>query len=150
MIIGFLSNVAHNGSYRHNPFNFQHFNLNYLALYVDGQQIPAQPLTPDYARRNCVQSYNTLFAGSGIHWKDEGNDISLLDYDRGYCLYVFDLTPDLSAHEAHWNLQRQGIVRLELRFAEPLTEAATCIIYSEFSNLIEIDNSRQVVVDFNV
>ncbi|KAK3925941.1 hypothetical protein KUF71_014190 [Frankliniella fusca] len=43
MVIGFVTNQAYNGSYRHNPFNYEHFDLNYLALYVDGEQIPAVP-----------------------------------------------------------------------------------------------------------
>ena len=150
IIIGFVSNQAYNGSYRSNPFNFQHFDLNYLSLYVDSQQIPAQPLTPDFQRNAYVEAYNTLFSGSGIHWKDEGNDISYTDYGRGYTLFVFDLSPDLSAHEQHWNLQKQGIVRLDLRFRVPLPAAINCIVYSEFNNLIEIDKNRHVVVDFNV
>jgi hypothetical protein len=150
LVIGLVSNQAFNGSYRHNPFNFQHFNLNYLCLYIDGQQIPSQPLTPDYANDNCVEAYNTLFTGTGIHWKDEGNDISYGEYKDGNALYCFDLTPDLSAHEGHWNLQRQGIVRLEMRFAVPLVSAVNCIIYAEFNNLIEIDQNRQVSVDYSV
>lgn len=148
IVIGFVSNEAFNGSYKLNPFNFQHFNLNYLTLHVDSEQIPVQPLTPDFKNGNYVEAYNTLFAGTGVHWKDEGNDISYADYGNGYTLYVFDLTPDLSAHEAHWNLQKQGVVRLEVRFAEALPTAVNCIVYSEFNNLIEIDKNRNVVVDF--
>lgn len=150
IIIGFVSNEAYNGSYRHNPFNFEHFNLSYLSLHVDAQQIPAQPLTPDYDRKTYMDAYNTLFAGTGIHWKDEGNGISHRDYPLGYTLYCFDLTPDLSAHEAHWNLQRQGVVRLDIRFKKGLDHAVNCIVFSEFSNLIEIDKNRSVTVDYGV
>ncbi|XP_034256972.1 uncharacterized protein F54H12.2-like [Thrips palmi] len=51
IIIGFVSNPAFNGSYQYNPFNFQHYDLNYLSLYVDSEQIPAQPITPDYEHK---------------------------------------------------------------------------------------------------
>lgn len=150
IVIGFVLNQSHNGSFKHNPHNYQHFNLNYLSLYVDAQQYPAQPLTPDYGNDAYVEAYNTLFAGTGIHWKDEGNDISYHEYARGYTLYAFDVTADLSAHESHWCLQKQGVVRLELRFAAPLPAAINCVVYSEFNNLIEIDKNRSVVVDYSV
>lgn len=150
IVIGFIENQAHNGSYKHNPHNFQHFDLNYLSLYVDAKQYPAQPLTPDFANNSYVEAYNTLFAGTGIHFKDEGNDITYTEYSKGFTLYAFDVTPDLSAHESHWNLQKQGVVRLELRFAAALPSAVNCIVYSEFNNLVEIDKNRSVIVDYSV
>ena len=150
IVIGFVTNQALNGSYRHNPFNFQSFDLNYLCLYVDSKQIPTQPLTPDFSRGAYVEAYQTLFDGSGIHWKDEGNGINYEDFGRGYAIYCFDLTADLSAHQTHWNLQKQGCVRVEMRFKNALTEPINCIVYSEFSNLVEIDKSRNVVVDYSL
>lgn len=150
IVIGLVANQAHCGSYTHNPFNYQHFNLNYLSLYVDAQAFPAQPLTPDFANNNYVEAYNTLFAGTGLHFKDEGNNITYSEYGKGFTLYAFDISPDLSAHESHWNLQKQGVVRLELRFGAALPTAVNCIVYSEFNNLIEIDKNRSVLVDYSV
>ncbi len=87
VIIGFVDNRAYNGDYTRNPFNFQHFNLNYLQLNVDGQPVPSQPLTPDFSKDLYMECYNTLFTGTGIHWKDEGNGISWQDYAKGNTLY---------------------------------------------------------------
>ena len=91
-----------------------------------------------------------FFSGSGIHWKDEGNEITYQEYGHGYTLYCFDLTADLSSHQTHWNLQKQGCVRAEMRFKNPLAQPVNCVIYSEFSNLIEIDKARNVVVDYSL
>ncbi|XP_052128232.1 uncharacterized protein F54H12.2-like [Frankliniella occidentalis] len=150
LIIGFVSNQAFNGSYERNPFNFHHFNIIYLNLYDGSQPIPAQPLKPNFNKGLYVEAYNILFSGTGIHWKDEGNDITYEDYANGYTLFAFDISQDLSANEHHWNLQRQGVVRLELLFSAPLPEPINCIVYSEFNNLIEIDKNRNFVVDYNV
>jgi hypothetical protein len=150
VIIGFVDNRAYNGDYTRNPFKFQHFNLNYLQLHVDGQPVPSQPLTPDFSKDLYMECYNTLFTGTGIHWKDEGNGISWSDYSKGNTLFVFDLSPDMSASEPHWNLQRQGTMRLDLRFAEPLAQPINCVVYAEFQNLIEIDKDRNVIVDYSV
>ena len=46
MIFGMVSNEAYNGSYAKNPFYFQHFNLNYMVVYVNGDSIPISALYP--------------------------------------------------------------------------------------------------------
>jgi len=51
LVIGLVTNQAFNGHAESNPFNFQHFNLNEIALYLDGQQQHAiRPIQPDYER----------------------------------------------------------------------------------------------------
>ncbi|XP_052127486.1 uncharacterized protein F54H12.2-like [Frankliniella occidentalis] len=150
VIIGFVDNKAFNGDYKLNPFNFHHFNLNFLQLHVDGMPVPAQPLTPDFSAGLYIEAYNTLFSATGIHWKDDGNHIPFADYPRGSTLFAFDLTPDLSASMPHWNLQRHGSLRLDMRFADALPDAINCVVYAEFQNLIEIDKDRNVIVDYNV
>lgn len=149
IILGFVDNRAYNGNKALNPFNFGHYNVNYLSLYIDGIQIPSKPLQPNYEVGEYVNSYHTLYSGSGIHFLNEGNIIKRDQYSRGYCLYAFDLTPDLSAHCAsHWNLVKQGCVRIEVHFSEALAQTLNCIVYAEFDNVLEIDSSRQVTLDF--
>lgn len=148
-IIGFLSNNRVNGEFGLNPFNFQHFNFNYLALFVDSTQIPSKPFQPDFANDLYVRNYHTLFSDSGIFFSDAGNGISFNDYASGYCLTAFDLTPDLSCREQHWNIIRSGTMRFEVRFAQALETTVTAIIYSEFDNLIEIGQNRTVSLDYS-
>jgi len=51
LMIGLVTNQAFNGHAESNPFNFQHFNLNEIALYLDGQQQHAiRPIQLDYER----------------------------------------------------------------------------------------------------
>ena len=64
------------------------------------------------------------------------------DYSNGYALYAFDLSPDL-AEEGHFNLAKQGTVRVELKFGTALPNT-----YAEFENVIEIDPNRNIVYDF--
>lgn len=151
IIVGFVNNKAFNGDRKLNPFNFKNYGINFFSLYVDGTQIPSRPLQPVFSSEESlyVEAYQTLFSGTGIHFLNEGNSISRDDYSKGYTLFAFDLTPDLSANCAgHWNLVRHGSLRLEVRFEKALTETINCIVYAEFDNVIEIDSSRQVIVDF--
>jgi len=49
IVIGLVDNRAYNGDRQRNPFNFPHFNLNEIAVYLDGQQQHAvRPVQPDY------------------------------------------------------------------------------------------------------
>ncbi|XP_044578865.1 uncharacterized protein F54H12.2-like [Cotesia glomerata] len=134
IIIGFVDNRAYNGSKKH-PFNFQTFSLNYLCLYIDGKQVLGRALQPHFGRDNYseVEAFNTLFSGTGIHFGNTGPWISRMEYQYGYTFYAFDLTPDLSANLAsHWNLVKNGSLRLEVRFAKALDVNVNCITYLEF------------------
>lgn len=149
VIIGFVSNDRLNGSIALNPFNFQPFGFNYLALFVDSVQVPSKPFTPNFAGGLYARNYATLFSDSGIFYSDAGNDISYAEYPDGYCLTLFDLTADMSCRDQHWNIIKSGTLRFEVRFAAALTNTISAIIYSEFDNLIEIGENRTVSLDFS-
>ena len=89
----------------------------------------------------------SLFSGTNKINRDEGNYISREDYARGYSLYVYDLSPDLAEND-HFNLIRQGNVRLVVKFANALPGAVTAVVYAEFDSLIEVDRDRNIVYDF--
>ncbi|KAF4528503.1 hypothetical protein B566_EDAN016824 [Ephemera danica] len=65
------------------------------------------------------------------------------DYPSGYCLYAFDLTPDLSANSAHWCPQYDGNLRMELGFKTALTESVTIVFYAEYREILEVDKNRE-------
>jgi len=37
---------------------------------------------------------------------------------------------------------------LEVRFEEALQNTINCILYAEYNNILEIDASRQIIVDY--
>lgn len=148
LVIGCVDNRAFNGELERNPFNFQHFSLSELGVYLDGQLHGIKPLKLDYRRNRYVAAFTGLFVGTGKDNRDEGNGINRSDFANGYALYAFDLTPDLSEAD-HFNLSRQGTVRIDLKFAAALENTITVIAYAEFENMIEIDRNRNVVFDFN-
>ncbi len=150
IVIGCVDNTAFNGSYARNPFNFQHYNASSVAVHVDGEQIPSKPLRPIFQgpNLNYIRAYHTLFSGTNKMFEDQGNDISRYDYGNGYTLYAFDLTPDLTCG-GHFNLQKEGNLRLEMNFRQPLAQTINVIVYAEFENIIEIDRSRNIIFDYS-
>ena len=148
MVIGCVGNDGFNGHFARNPFNFKHYSMNEISLYLDGQQQAIKPIQSDFGANQFVRSYMTLFSGTGKENRNEGNGIERTDYNNGYALYAFDLTPDLSDDD-HFNLAKQGSVRIDLKFAAALPNTVTVIAYAEFENVIEIDRNRNVVFDFS-
>jgi len=149
VVIGLVKHNAYAGDYKLNPYNFGHFDVSYLSLTADGEDCYGKALTPNYDDDNFIRSYFTLFTGLGTEFHDKGIGISREDYKTGYALYIFDLTQDQAADRpCHINLLRNGVVRLEIKFAKQLPQAVNVIAYAEFEALLEIDKSRNVIVDF--
>jgi len=150
IVVGLVTNRAFNGHAEANPFNFQHFNLSEIGVYLDGQQQNVvRPMHLNYAGGLYIRAYNSLFGGTGKLCKDEGLHITRTDYAGGYALYAFDLTADLGEDD-HFSLVRQGSVRLALKFSVALPATVTVLAYAEFENVIEVDRDRNVIFDFGV
>ena len=150
IVVGLVNNQAFNGDLGSNPFNFKHYNLSEIALYLDGQQqFALKRIQPDYVNGLYIRAYKSLFTGTGKQFRDEILYISREDYANGYALYAFDLTADLGEDD-HFNLVRQGNVCLALKFARALEETISMVAYAEFENVIEVDRDRNVIFDFGV
>lgn len=148
IVVVFVNAAAFNGNLKSNPFNFEHFNHNYLNVSTDSN-LHITPLKPNFTSKLYVSSYNTLFTNTGINFSDSGSDISREEYANGYNMSVFDLTSDITAHEAHWGAQSSGSLRIEVQFEKSLTSPITAIVFAEFNNLIEIDKHRQITLDYS-
>lgn len=147
IIVGCVDNEAFHGSYAKSPFEFNHFDLNFIGTYVDGQPMPHNPLEINFAQKNYIRAYQSLFLGTEKMGEDRGIYISREEYPNGYALYAFDLSPDLCNGE-HINLIKHSNLRLEMKFSKPLAQTICVIVYAEFENLIEINKSRNVLYDF--
>ena len=48
LVIACVDSDALNGAIGKNPFDFNHYKINFVALNVDGRQIPTKRLQPDF------------------------------------------------------------------------------------------------------
>ena len=139
--VGLVSSRAFVGAYDKNPFNFQNFNCNVCAFYVDGHSVPSQPLTPNYKSDTYVDAFLSVF-GYGKEYSN--TPINYKEYKGGYCLYCFRLA-ELSK-DSYMPQARRGHTRLYVKFADPLPESVTVVVYARFPRILEIDESRNVTL----
>ena len=147
IVIGFVNNAAFNGSFKINPFNFQHYHLDYLSLNTGSQNFPSQALKPDFENEDYMRSYMTLFEGTGMLNTDRGHGVTRQQFLCGYTLYAFDLTPDM-CEGSHLDPIKYGNLRMEVHFKKALPHTINAVIFSEYDNLIQIDRARNVITDF--
>ena len=156
-VVGFVDLDAYNGAYSKNPYNFQHFGVTALTLTANGEEIPFKQLTleyldtekPDKKTVDFIQAYNTLFSGTGKMYANTGLDISREDYDNGYTLYAFDLTPDMCDTTDHFNAVQRGSLSLDITFTKRVDAAIAMVCYGVFENIIRVDSERNVIYDIS-
>ena len=133
------------GSYALNGYNFPVFNVNYLQLFYDGNPVRSRPFRPS---NNChIEAYESLYRGLNNMDGDRGTIIKRDDWNRGYALFAFDLTPDMDADD-HYALIKQGNLRLEVEFSEPLPMSINVIVYAEYDSVIELTADRNIQFDY--
>ena len=149
MVIGFITNSAFSGAKDEDPFEFKDFTLNYLACYIDGNQVPSVAYTPDFENDLYMREFVSLYRYIN---QDEGIpqcDIKYKDY-KNCVLFAFDLSPDgcVGAEAGTLSLVRRGNIRAEVRFKKTLEKAITMVVFAQFDNLIQIDKYRNVSLDY--
>ncbi|GBM53872.1 hypothetical protein AVEN_64803-1 [Araneus ventricosus] len=110
--------------------------------------IPAIPFQPNFENNLYTRSYLSLFTDLNRFHNAQNININYEEYKGGYSLYAVYLTPDLAFGECHTSVNRTGNITIDLKFALPLPETVSLIVYAQYRNTIEIDKSRNVFRDY--
>jgi hypothetical protein len=146
VVLGFLKNSDYDGSLNSNPFNFRTYGVKQLTLKVSSRAVVySAGIKMDYETNRYLEAYSTLFQNI----QEVPNDITYSEYNQGYTLYAFDLSPDMCNGD-HFNELNDGNLELEVIFNESHKEAITILFYLEFDNLVEITKHRNVVFDYQI
>ncbi|GFW56477.1 uncharacterized protein F54H12.2 [Trichonephila clavipes] len=148
LFVGCVDNEAFHGAFSKSPYEFKHFNLNFIGVYVDGQPVPHNPLELDFSKDQYIRAYQTLFVRTDRMGQDRGIFISRKEYKDSNTLFGFNLSPDLCSSGEHLSLIKHSNLRLELKFSKSLEQTVCVIVFAEFENLIEINKSRNILYDF--
>jgi hypothetical protein len=148
VVVGFVSNAAFNGTLGLNSFEFKHYNLSYIGLFLGGQSVPfRQPLTLDFDNENYLKGFMSSIHALESYNQNESNGITLENFKKGHSLFVFNLTPDMAVGGGCTQPQTFGNLRLELKFKTSLPETINVLLYSVHDSVVEISKIRSVNVD---
>jgi hypothetical protein len=149
VIIAGVSGRAVAGSYVLNPINFSPCEVSRISLSVNGKAEPMGPLDVDHVNGRNMDAYLALFIGCDRTLSNRSIQINRHEYGSGYTLYAWDLTPDLSANSFHRSIQEGTSVNLKLNFHNPTAQSYTFFILGVFHNTIEINERREVMLDWS-
>ena len=105
-----------------------------------------------------VKGYNTLFTGNGTMHRGHGNDITRPEWEKGYGLFIYDLTPDGNGSSPHFHIRQKGVVDLALTFSKAVGSAGpdgankaigalNVFIYAEYQKVLEITKDKTIIFD---
>ena len=143
IIISMVRSVAFTGHQQFNPYNYQHFGLNYASLQVNSEHIPSKPYTPDWVNARYVRELREFYDNVGISDRNMGNLVTPFQYAGGCFMLAFDLTPD-KCNGRHTHEKNSGVISLELRFAAALAHHITVLAYAIYDADITIDKTMHV------
>lgn len=148
IVLGLVSNEAYNGSITKNGFKFHHYNLNYLSILDGARMIPAKPLQPNFGENIYARSYLSLFTDLNRYHDAQNINITYDEFKNGYSLFAVDLTPDFASSASHASVTQNGNLAIEMKFSTALPETVSLIVYAQYLNTIEIDQSRSIYTDY--
>ena len=149
LMIAMVENDAFNGNIEKNPFHFEHFDLNKIALYRDGVSIPGRPFTPDFDNGKFIRSYLNTIRTMNYYNSDDTNGLTPKMFANGYTIYAYDLTPEKDITASY----NQGItsknLRLELFFKNTLRTTINVLLFASYNSAVEVTQLRDVIPHYN-
>lgn len=153
LVVSLVRSSSYSGNMLENPFRFQHFDLNYLELAVNGRSVPTVPFQPkftvdpedsaNYLPTGFVHEYLSLFKNENPQ-QETSNFIKRDEYPNGYSFFVFSVRD--STGEDVFSRVSKGHTRLSARFAAGVPEPVTVIVYGIFPDEFKIDHARNVTI----
>lgn len=147
IVLAMVKNSAFSGKKELNPFNFEHFNLKSLGVYVNGKCLTQQPIQMDYENDLYAKAYQQFLEGSDNIYNDREAAITKTEFKYGYNLYPFIIAPKTSFSNCEClDTLDEGVVRIEMAFDEKLEETVTLILLAEFDAQLLIDKNYNVTI----
>jgi len=126
VVVGFVNALDAAGDYTKNPFNFQHFNLNQIGIFVDNVPVTGNVMRLNFnsaSGRTIIPAFNNMFEVTDKWLQDSGNQLDRNDFSGGYGLFCFEIEPNFGNDGTYLHLLKQGNVRLQVQFSSALEKA---------------------------
>ena len=145
VLLCMVKETAASGAKGENPYNYKNYGVREVLLKYDDQKFEVKT---DFETGNTVRAYARLYRETGLLALGANCDITLKEFQDGFTIFAFDLTPDRTPEDGRINLVKQGKLTIALRFATPTVHAISTIICAFYDNNIQLTADRLPVTDF--
>ncbi len=152
-----VSSNSWDSGYKTNPLCFEHTIKNVSGNDAELTRamltINGQPLNQDAmgtGRKMRMTAFRAMYKALGSLDKRDDCCISWPNFEGGYFLLFWDMTASGRAASGPMAKQppRQGHVRLELNFSNPLPMSVYLFIFAEYDASVTVDKNRNVKYSF--
>ncbi|CAL8140268.1 unnamed protein product [Orchesella dallaii] len=140
IILGLVATENVQGSYEHNPFNFEIHDLSQIIVTCNSEQQTQHIINIDKDTNRVLDGFISLFDSMGVTNCDPGLDIRLNEFIHGKAIYGINLR---NINEG-FAIPRHGNVSIYLKFKKALTKSLTVILYPEYPSVMYINKDKQV------
>ena len=147
MFAALVNNNAFHGDLKLDPFNYQHFNMEFVAARINGECIPFEEMKIDFDKDlysspfNCLQMavHKTLFPlyDNGINYDN---------YPTRNVILGFDFSCDNTKGGQFAEPPVNANIDLDITLSKATTNRTTLIIMGEFDAEIELDGKQVTVI----
>uniref|UniRef100_A0A914P4G1 Glucosylceramidase n=1 Tax=Meloidogyne incognita TaxID=6306 RepID=A0A914P4G1_MELIC len=129
--LGLVSNSDYVGDIKRSPFNFSSFLMFARLVLLPMEEIIHKPL--------------------GLVNSTESNGITLQQYGKTHCIYVFNLTNSGEDQGGTFDLIKNGTTAVNIKFSKPVPEGGIMlIVMGEADSLIMLDKNRTIASDTTI
>jgi len=155
VILALVHSDAFNGDVTRYPFCFERFRLTHIRQMVNGEEYPYRTLEWSNESNNKDSTddlgYERFLQAMGAYREDKDPMIQPEDWGEGKncTLFLFNNVPSGYPDDPkNRNPQQTGNVRYELTFGSATSNNITVIVWSEYENIIEINNQGGIKYNF--
>ncbi len=139
LILVCMNTSAYRGAYKKNPYNFQHHNITYVGLTIEGCQ--PKEFHPNFSTYHCASEYSALYD------KDEpfiphGNIIKRSEFHEGYAIFRFNIAPATYDRAAR---PKRGQMSMKVKMGASVEgDTITALVYGRFHDYFMLDGDKRV------
>ena len=97
MVVGLINALRAAEDYTKHPFNFQHFNVNQIGLFVDNVPVSGNVMRLHLnatSGRTIIPAFNNMFEVTDKWLQDSRIQISRSEFAAEYAMYCFEIEPN--------------------------------------------------------
>ena len=110
VVVGLINALGAAEDYTKNPFNFQHFNVNQIGLFVDNVPVSGNVIRLHFnatSGRTIIPAFNNMFEVTDKWLQDSGIQISRGEFAAEYAMYCFEIEPNFGDDGTYLHLLKQ-------------------------------------------